>query len=205
MADLLALDIPTIARGWLAGQFADATRLQALTAALAEPVKDVDDIAIALQTWRDLDTATGVALDQVGQIINQPRYGGGYPVGESDADYRPKLKAAILRNRSNGTAAQLVAMVVALLDGLSPVPQISEVYPAGFVLAVWVSAAPSTAQIQALVDFTIAAKAAGVGIVGLAWYTAPTFAFDGYPDPPFKGYDDGTGLVGGYWANYIYP
>jgi hypothetical protein len=203
--DIAAFDIPAEAQSWLAGQFSEATRLQALTAALAEPVKDIDDIAVALQTWRDIDTATGVALDQIGQIINQPRYGGGYPVGEADADYRPKLRAAILRNRSNGTAEQLIAMVVALLDGLSPVVQVADVYPAGFVLAVWVSAAPSTAQAQALVDFCVAAKAAGVGIVGLAWYTAPTFAFDGFPDPPFKGYDDGTGLVGGYWANYIYP
>lgn len=203
--DIAAFDIPQTAKDWLAGQFSEATRLQALTGALAESVKDIDDIAVTLQTWRDLDTASGVALDQIGQVINQPRYGGGYPVGESDADYRPKLRAAILRNRSNGTAEQLIAMIVALLDGLSPVVQIIDAPPAGFVCAVWVSAAPSTAQAQALVEFCVAAKAAGVGIVGLAWYTAPTFAFDGYPDPPFKGYDDGTGLVGGYWANYIYP
>lgn len=203
--DIIAFDIPQTAKDWLAGQFSEATRLQALVEALAKSVKDIDDTAVALQTWRDIDTAQGAALDQIGQMLAQPRYGGAYPVGESDADYRSKLRAAILRNRSNGTAEQLIAMIVALLDGLAPVPQVVDVPPAGFVCAVWVSAVPSAAQVQALIEFCVAAKAAGVGILGLAWYTAPTFAFDGYPDPPFKGYDDGTGTVGGYWANYIYP
>lgn len=205
MADLLQLDIPTIVKDWLSGQFSEKLRANALVGALAEPIKDMDDVTVALQTWRDLNTATGVALDQLGQLIGQARYGGAHPVGESDGEYRPKLRAAILRNRSNGTGEQLIAMVVALLDGKSPVPQVVDFPPAGFVLAVWVSAALTTSEEVALVEYCVAAKAAGVGILGLAWYTAPTFSFDGFPDPPFKGYDDGSGVVGGFWAKYIYP
>lgn len=205
MADLAPLDVTDDLQEALPAQFAGA-RFQSLMSAIAVgSLQITDDIVLLVQICRDLDDAIGVQLDQIGQMLNQPRYGGAYPVGETDDNYRIKLRAAVLRNRSMGTISELRAMVVALLTGYNPIVQISEFPPAAFVLAVGVSFPLSAAVAQTLVEFVLSAKPAGVLVAGIAWYVAPTFAWDGFPDPPFEGYDDGTGFVGGYWANFIWP
>lgn len=205
MPDIVPISGPTEMLGQMPSQFVGKPNLEALWTAVGVPATWLDDAHYWLQRAFTVEYGEGVQLDEIGKRMDQPRDGGPYPVGESDALYRVKLRAALLRNRSHGTAEELRAMVHALFDGLSPVVQIVDTPPAKFVLVVGVSAAPSASLQDALVAFCRAAKAAGVGIAGLAWYTAPTFSFDGFPDPPFKGYDDGTGLVGGFWANYIYP
>lgn len=205
MADLTPIVGKDIAQAALAGQFTDSPNVQDLVECLAYPMTQIDTVTVQLQTWRDLDTATGVALDQIGQLLNQPRQGGVYPLGESDADYRPKLRAAILRNRSDGATTNLIAMLEALLTGYAPAIQFVDTPPAAFVVAIGVSSPLSAAMEVTIGEFLDAAKSAGVGIAGAAWYTAPTFAFAGFPDPPFKGYDDGTTAVGGYYAKYFWP
>lgn len=205
MADLPPLDVTTDLQGALPSQFS-GDNFQAFMEALSlGGLQMLDDIVLLAQVCRDLNDAVGVQLDQIGQLLNQPRYGGAYPVGETDDLYRIKLRAAILRNRSNGTTADLIAMVVALLTGYNPSVQLTDLPPAAFTLFVVVSA-PLTADVaDVLVEFVLAAKPAGVLVAGIAWGVAPIFAFDGFPDPPFAGYDDGTGLVGGFWANYVWP
>lgn len=205
MPDLTAINGATTAQAALPSVFVDKPNILALWRGLASPVTDYEAVLQWLQTAFTLDASTGRQMDALGQVLGQPRYGGDYPAGESDTDYRVKLRAAVLRNRSMGAAPDLILMVKALLTGKSPVVQVVDTPPAAFVLTVWVSAALTTAEAAALVEFCESARGAGIGIAGLAWYTAPTFSFAGFPDPPFKGYDDGTTAVGGYWANYIYP
>ena len=205
MADILPLNTPTEATNLLPSQFIDQPNIAALWRGLAYPIQDYEDTLFWLQTAYSLDNADGVQLDYVGQILNQPRLGGPYPVGESDSDYRVKLRAAVLRNRSNGSTPDLIAVVKALLNGNAVKVQIIDTPPAAFVLLVQVTTPLTSGEQTALIEFCESARSAGVGIAGLAWYADPTFAFDGFPDPPFQGYDDGTGAVGGYWANYIWP
>ena len=205
MSDLAPIDGPDLAAAALPSEFIGKPNILALWRGLAAPVSDYEAALQWMQTAFAIDTSTGVQMDALGQVLGQPRYGGPYPIGESDADYRVKLRAAILRNRSMGSTEDLIAMVNALLAAKSPSVQIADVAPAAFVLAVWVSSALTASEVAALIEFAISAKGAGIGIAGIAWYTAPTFAWDGFPDPPFEGYDDGTGLVGGYWANYVWP
>lgn len=205
MADLAPLDVETNLQEALPAQFL-GDNFQALCSALSlGGLQLLDDIVTLVQVCRDLDDAIGVQLDQIGQLLNQPRYGGPYPVGETDDLYRIKLRAAILRNRSMGTIEELRRMVAILLTGFSPVVQLVDFPPAAFVLVVGVSSPLSAAQAAVLVEYVLSAKPAGVLVAGIAWYTGPTFAWDGFPDPPFEGYDDGTGLVGGFWAQYVWP
>jgi hypothetical protein len=52
----------------------------------------------------------------------------------------------------------------------------------------------------------VAAKAAGVELVGLCWYSGKVFGFSEDTDPLVAGLDDGTGLVtAGTFASFIYP
>lgn len=206
MADLTAMDAAAEAIAALPGQFIGRPHIEALWRAMASPVTDLETVLQWLQTAFTLDAGTGKQLDAIGQIVGQPRAGGPYPVGEADADYLRKLRAAVLRNRSMGSAADLIAMVRALLSTKIVGVQVSDYPPAGFKLAAYVSSALTTAEAAALVEFCVSAKAAGVGILGLAWYTAPVFGFVPSTDPPVEGYGDGNPLhPGGAWANYIYP
>lgn len=203
MADLVQLDAGQLMVDALPGEFR-RPKLEAAWAALGQPIKNADAAVVWLQSAFTVSLGTGVQLDALGQLLGQPRLGGAYPLGETDADYRQKLQAAILRNRSKGTAKEIVAIVHALLNDAIAV-QVSDVPPAAFNLAVYVSAPLSADQQQALIDFAVQAKAAGVKIVGIAWYQSPVFGFVPSTDPPVEGYGDGVGGPGGAWANYIYP
>lgn len=205
MADITPINGATEAVAALPSQFIGKPKIAALWQGLASPVTDYETTLQWVQTAYDIDASTGVQMDELGKQLGQPRLGGPYPIGESDSDYRVKLRAAVLRNRSRGTADDLVAMIRKLLNGIVVKVQTVDTPPAAFVLVVQVTAALTAAQVTALQQFCNAARAAGVGIQGLAWYIDPTFAWDGFPDPPFAGYDDGTGAVGGYWAVYVWP
>lgn len=205
MADILPLAGPAEAVNALPGEFVDQPNIVGLWSALAGPVTDYEDTLYWIQYAYSLEQGAGVQLDRIGDILNQPRLGGPYPIGESDADYLIKLRAAVLRNRSMGSAPELMAIFKALLGSNYVGSQIFDTPPASFVAAIWVNTALTPAEEQALGEFCDEARSAGVGIRGLAWYTDPTFAFDGFPYPPFKGYDDGSGTVGGFWAKYFWP
>lgn len=206
MADLTPEVYATVAQDALPGQFAQSVDLVLWAEVFAAGLQSIEDVAVLLQKARALSTAAGVFLDQVGQLINQPRLGGNYPSGESDNNYRIKLRAAILRNRSMGTAEQLRTMLNALLTGNIISMQIIDMPPAAFKILLYVTTALTATEKAVVVKFAQAAKSAGVGIQSIAAYTNPTFAYnaDAY-GPPFKGYDNGTNTVGGFWADYFFP
>ena len=206
MADLIAINGADEALAALPAQFVGKPNAEALWKALASPVTDYEALLQWLQTAYTLDAGAGVQLDALGQILGQPRAGGPYPVGESDADYLRKLRAAVLRNRSMGNAPDLIAMVRALLSTKIISVQVSDFPAAAFKIAAYVSSALTASEEAALSEFCADARAAGVGLIGLAWYTSPVFGFVPSSNPPVQGYGDGNPAhPGGAWANYIYP
>lgn len=203
MADLVQLDAPMLMVDALPGEF-HKPNFEAAWAALGEPIKNADAALVWLQSAFTVSLGEGIQLDKLGELLNQPRYGGVYPLGEPDAIYRAKLRAAILRNRSKGTAPEVAAMVHALIPSALGV-QVSDVPHASFNLSLYVSTPLTAAEQAALIDFAVQAKAAGVKIVGICYYVAPVFGFVPSSNPPVQGYGDGVGGPGGAWANYIYP
>lgn len=205
MADIDPLAGPAEAVATLPSEFVDQPNIVGLWSALAGPITDYEDALVWIEYAYSLEQGAGVQLDYIGQLLNQPRLGGPYPGGEPDAVYVLKLRAAILRNRSMGSAPELMAIFAALLGDNYVGSQIFDTPPAAFVAAIWINTALTPTEEQILGEFCDVARAAGVGIRGLAWYTDPTFSFDGFPYPPFKGYDDGSGTVGGFYAKYFWP
>lgn len=203
MADLVQLDASQLMVDALPSEFR-RPNLEAAWAALGQPIENADAAVVWLQSAFTISLGTGVQLDALGKLLGQPRLGGAYPLGETDGNYRTKLQAAVLRNRSKGTAPEIAAMVHALLPDAITV-QVSDVPQAAFNLTVYVSSPLSSDQQDALVSFALQAKAAGIKIAGIAWYEAPVFGFIPSTDPPVQGYGDGVGGPGGAWANYIYP
>ena len=74
------------------------TNLQKIIKAIASQAQKINTQQQLLQTMRYLNTAQGVQLDGLGQILGLARI-----PGESDASYREALQFQIFINQSHGT------------------------------------------------------------------------------------------------------
>lgn len=89
---------------------ATQTDVQLLVAAFAAPAQDVENALQQLLLQRWIDTAVGVQLDQLGEIVGQSRQ------GLDDDDYRRFCRARILTNRSDGRFETLIAIALLVLN-----------------------------------------------------------------------------------------
>lgn len=135
----------------LAMQFRGQPRLTALVEALAAQAQVVEN-----GLWQiyeeTLDTAVGVGLDVLGAIVVQPRED-----SVDDDDYRLRIKAKAVANRSNGRFADILQMFAVLLR----TAWIREIYPAAIVTEVL--GATTTAQATSMARLLAKTRAAGVG------------------------------------------
>lgn len=207
MSQLAPIDAVQTALDLLPSQFANAVKLRAYLTAIAQRFQCLDDVIQQLQAYRSMQTAQGVQLDQVGAKVGIARAGGAYPLGQSDADYRLRIYAKWLANRSQGTPEDVIGVLRALLSSVLLTPggvKVTEAPNARFIVHLLATTPLTAAQVQDAIDFIMLAKPAGVG-VSASWSVNPVFAWQGFPSPPGKGYDDGTGTVGGKWATYFLP
>lgn len=115
----------------LASQFREApptvglTNFQKWIKVIVDMFQELDDQNYLLLTMRNLDTAEGVQLDGLGQILGLERQ-----PDESDEDYRERLRFQIFINQSKGTPEEMIR-VLTFLTKASKV-WYSEVYPAMF-------------------------------------------------------------------------
>ena len=179
----------------LSARFADpelSPNLHALIRAEVEQLQSLEDVAQAWLYMQSVDGAQGIYLDWWGLQVGQGRG------SDDDATYRLKLRAAAARNRSDGSVNDIALVLSLLLGTLCTQVRIVPLYPAAITINLSCTVALTSAQEQAVIDFSMASVAAGVRIDGIAICTDPVFAFDGYPSPPGAGYDVGA------WASYIY-
>jgi len=115
----------------LAGQFqgttpsGDLTNFQKLIKSFALSAQDVEDVLEELRSQRNLDTAVGVQLDGLGQILGLERND-----GESDDDYRERLKFQVFINQGTGTPEEVIAILKFLTDATRV--RYIEFYPAAY-------------------------------------------------------------------------
>ncbi len=112
----------------LLAQFRGKPRLEAVLCALLRGVQELDDATwqVLTETW--LDTAVGVQLETLGDIVDLPRR------GWSDEVYRTLLRAQVLVLRSSGTWPELLR-VLEVIGVTLTVTRVSEPYPAAAVVA----------------------------------------------------------------------
>lgn len=89
--------------GLLVSQFDDSVLLKGFIRAFALQVQDLQNAAEQLYYERSLNTAAGVQLDGIGQILNVPRL-----QGESDDQYRERLRFKSFLIFSSGTPEQII-------------------------------------------------------------------------------------------------
>ena len=96
------MDYVAIALSRLTNQFAGSPILQAMVAAMVEPLQVLEDSAQDVREKRWIDTAEGKQLDGAGYIVGEPR------LGRDDAEYREAIKFRIFVNTSNATPQDLI-------------------------------------------------------------------------------------------------
>jgi len=150
-------------------------RITALVRAMAAGAQVMEDQTFALIVDRDLNTATGKALQQWGAIVGEQ------PGGLDDDTYRRFIQARILANRSGGSTDELIAiwkLVVAPYVSVTETP----LYPAGLQLVV-VRDLPMSAEQARRVGRIMLGTARPSGIsIDLIEAVTGYLGFDGDPD-----------------------
>lgn len=103
-------------------QYKGKVRIEALLTAFVDQVQMLEDTTQDLIVGRALDTAEGVQLDLLGEIVGQARE------GMDDDAYRLRIKVRIIQNLSEGEAERAIQVYKALLGATLVV--YSELYPA---------------------------------------------------------------------------
>lgn len=135
-------------------QFKHRPNLEALISALIAQVQDIENSAFDLYLQRWVDSAVGVNLDNLGELVGQPRE------GRLDGEYRRWIKARILVNRTNGHGDDLIRIAELVIGTLENF-ELTEYYPAAYNIVVY----NYPDDPQTLFDIFFAAKPAGVGFV----------------------------------------
>jgi hypothetical protein len=100
--------------------------------AFAIPSQSLEDIMGEMLADRGLDTAGGVNLDRIGQIVGSDRD------GNTDEDYRIIIAAQIAGNNSDGTARDLLGITQVLMADEFINSSIKELFPAKVVIDIGV-------------------------------------------------------------------
>ena len=175
-------------------QFREQTNWLKLFAVYGPQFQEVEDALYQLLTERYLDKAIGTQLDVLGEIVDVER------AGLSDGVYRTRIRFKIGQNTSGGTLDDLIRIFKILT--LADLVYINEYQYAKIALGFGSNISDA---IKTLIN-TYAQKmvAAGVKVVEVYSFDPDeSFAYYGEPDEGAKGYDDGTGLIGGKYAGTI--
>lgn len=169
-------------------QFRTGASMPALVRTFAAQAQAAEDALWDVLVLRQLASATGAQLDVLGRVLGQPRE------GRADADYVLWLRARMLINLGSGRPEDLLAIFAAVTQGSTGL-QLEEQFPASIVLRISSASTVDPAQAAAILQL---AKAGGVKAVLEAATSIDTTSFA--MDPNGAGFDDGTGTVGGTFA-----
>lgn len=89
--------------------YADSAKLKALLEAFGTQAQAVDDALLELLALRSIDTATGAQLDGIGDNLFEQRE------GQSDDQYRVRLRAKLIVNASSGLTEEIFAIIRLML------------------------------------------------------------------------------------------
>ena len=166
----------------LTSQYADADKLQALVSLWGERIQGIEDAAWTLLTDRWLGVADGQQLDELGELVGEPR------LGRTDETYREAIQVRITINQSGGEPERIIEFLVRIVGADNVLYQ--EKYPAK--IEVFVGGEVSLSQAQRVRELV----PAGVGTIYVAESggETPFGTKDGPEDEPTD--VDGVGELG---------
>lgn len=182
------------AQARLPEQYRDKPKLLALIAAVGAQSQVLEDVLYDLLQNGSLSTASGAALDQLGDIVGQDRG------GRTDDKYKIRILAKIGQNISRGTGEDLIQIFKALMQ--ADLVYLNPNYPAGASLT-----AIGSDPIGTIDEIRAAMEQSHAGGVSIDYYfTTPAvaFSFADDPDPAGQGFGDfNDATVGGTFATIL--
>ena len=168
----------------LIAQFEDKPNIIKLISIYVAQLQELEDAFSDLLTETTIENAEGLHLDNIGQIVGEPRS------GRSDVQYRTAIRARIGLNTSEGTIEDVIDLATAV-SGAPVAVQIQEIFPAGFLLNILDPIDPAQVDIDRMASFIASGRAGGVrglltfGVLGAFQYDGP--AGTGYDEGPYGG------------------
>jgi hypothetical protein len=183
----------------LPSQFKESTRLRSLICAFMDQHDDLEQAGVDIETYRSIDTATGVQLDALGDFLGRARN------GYDDAQYRLFLRAQVMANASFGHPDSLIEILQLLDNGFAPGSiTYTEIGPATSVLHCLVPLGEQPLG-EVFISFLRQAKANGTRVIleyeeqGAVLFSWAENALTGDPAPPAdSGWDED-----GIWAEAV--
>lgn len=186
-------------------QYKGRPLLSGLMTAFVEQIQDLENAAYPLDQYRQLLSAYGQQLDNLGEIIGLKRNGLG------DAEYLVLLLGTIAENNSDTTAPVLLYIVKTVFQAQNvfikdpnSIPDKNESFPAQIAFGVGDPATGSDLYnvVEQIIQNSVAA---GVAITYLSKFSATkAFAMAG-PQPWVAGFGDlNDPTVGGGFATLVY-
>lgn len=165
----------------------------AMLAVSVQPFADITAFELTINTDYDIDTAIGVQLDTLGQLIGIAR-----PGGFSDDFYRIILKVRILNNHWQCNKPSAYELANTLFTSLGFAFFIEDHADLSITLGVIGEGVPSGEIITLLTGGYLDVKPVTIRIAGYAYQSGagPIFAFD-IENTNFAGFDVGS------WATII--
>ena len=184
------------AKARLATEFRQ-TLIEAMLESFVLQIQDLETVNCELIEERDCQTAVGVQLDKVGDIVGELRN------GRDDDDYRQGIKAQICINNSKGTHNDIL-VCFQLLTQCDEI-QLTPYFPA--VLCLFADCDLSGLNVAQLYDDMQQVVAAGVRLDCIGWYNGECpFVFFESTDPEGLGFGDTLDVdVGGKLAEILVP
>lgn len=166
----------------LPSQFEAATNLQALVSLCASRIQIIESVFWDLLNFRALSTATGLQLDNAGQVLNLDRI-----LAESDASYRARLFAATSQLEKSGEPEHVIE-VFNFLMATGNSCQLFDVYPAALQITAFTDVDPLDAVLdsynRAAMNET---KAGGIDLVLQVSPLTSDFYFADYSETDVNG------------------
>jgi hypothetical protein len=188
MALAQILNHAALAVSRLAAQFVEAPLMKGLVTAIANEVQTVEDGLYAILLTRDVENATDATLDGIGALVGAPLRG-----AKTLDQYRNRIKAQILANRSYGNATVIYQIAPRIiLEWADPnVARIREDRLAGYTVEPneeRVNSAADAKDLGYLLDEVSPAGVRGI-VLSQSSPDAETFCFE---NGPGLGFGDGN-------------
>lgn len=165
----------------LPGFLANATNFKAFLDVLITPYQDIEDLFIDILDGLSLDTAVGVQLDVIGEIIQLDRTS----ATEPDDEYRTRLRGEAAALARSGEVETLITVWNEIWQAVKTI--VTEYQPATVELAAEVTTDSDDDDLDAAALASIeAAKAGGVGLIPIIGET-PLFLWGDVADADANG------------------
>lgn len=174
--DITPIDHRALALSRLITQYRESTNMRNYIYGLLVEANNLEQTFQDLINLRSISFATGVNLDNIGEIVGQLRQVGDQTL--NDDDYRKFIRAKIVRNYTTGTPEEIISSVIFILD----VPQVQYADGGGFI-TIGIGRQLTPAEINLVQNLGIIPVPAGIDVNYFVYDSQEPFSYRSVANP----------------------